>query len=311
MIRAVIRPLMTRGRAMSAATLAIALGGSLMPDAALAQRGLNIRQAVASDVSVRLNGDFAQLRIIGWRTDSLVVSGALPKGARFDGGVAAATPKQAPRGAKFYVEHDAATPTAALELYVPAGARVWAKAANATIEVRGVTGGLDLNIVGGAIVVNGDPAELNVEAMDGSVEILGSPKWMRVKTASGDIRMRGTSEDAAFTTVSGNVQVREGTFERVRLETVTGSASFGGQLAPGGSLNADSHSGVIELLLGKTSNIDVDAIAIAGSIENLASKARPVAGRQGRGQELGAGFGDGSARATLRTFKGTIRLRLG
>ena len=36
-----------------------------------------------------------------------------------------------------------------LELFVPVGATVWAKSGSATIDVTGITGGLDLNIVGG------------------------------------------------------------------------------------------------------------------------------------------------------------------
>jgi hypothetical protein len=38
-----------------------------------------------------------------------------------------------------------------------------------------VTGGLDLNVVGGSITVHGSPRELRAESMDGAVTIDGTP----------------------------------------------------------------------------------------------------------------------------------------
>jgi hypothetical protein len=271
---------------------------------------VNIRAAVAADASLRLSGDLASLRIVGWAKDSLVITGSLPKGARFDGGVGSGSAQRPSRAGKFYVEQSVGAPLATLEVHLPSRARLWVKAANAQVEVSGSTGGLDLNVVGGAIIVQGDPSELNIESMDGTVAVTGSPAWMRVKTASGDIIVRGSSEDAAFTTVSGTLSVGGGRYERARIETVTGNASFAGDLVPSGTLTADTHSGLLELAVGKMSSVEIDAITIAGSIENRATKQAPIAGRQGRGQELGTQIGDGSARANLRSFKGTIRVVL-
>lgn len=280
--------------------------GAVRPVAS--QQPVNVRHAVAADASVRMSGDFASLRIIAWDRDSVVITGTVPKGARLDGGVGPVVAKQAARGAKFYVEQSQGTASATLELYVPARARVWAKTANATIEATGSTGGLDLNVIGGSIVVRASPAELNIESMDGTVEVTGSPAWIRVKTASGAITMRGSSDDAAFTSVSGDVGISEGRFDRIRIETVTGNASFTADQARGSSLTADSHSGLLELGVSKASGVDIDAISIAGSIENRITRRQPIPGRQGRGQELALQVGDASARAVLRSFKGSIRL---
>ena len=86
------------------------------------------RYAMAADASIRVAGAISSLRIIGWDRDSLVITGTMPKGWRFDGGVNAAATGPS-RGAKFYIEgrRDNYPNGATLELRVPARARVWAK----------------------------------------------------------------------------------------------------------------------------------------------------------------------------------------
>lgn len=274
-----------------------------------AQQKVDLRRAVASNVYVRVNGAYASLRVVGWEKDSLVMTGSLPRGARFEPGIGSGSDGPI-KGAKFYIEPPAqgGGATGTLELFVPVGATVWAKAGNARIDVSGIGGSLDLNLVGGAITVNGTPRELNVESMDGSVDVTGTPAWMRVKTATGDINVRGGSPDAGFTTVGGNIVLRDGSYERIRVEAVTGNVTFGSALGRAGSLTIDSHSGTIDLVLPLRPSIDIDATTIAGTILNNVTARRPTPGREGRGEELALALGVGDARATLRSFKGNIRL---
>ena len=274
-----------------------------------AQQKVDLRRAVTSNVYVRVNGAYASLRVVGWEKDSLVMTGSLPKGARFEPGIGSGSDGPI-KGAKFYIEPppQGGGATGTLELFVPVGATVWAKAGNARIDVSGINGSLDLNLVGGAITVSGTPRELNVESMDGSVDITGTPAWMRVKTATGDINVRGASPDAGFTTVGGNVVLRDGSYERIRVEAVTGNVTFAAVLGRAGSLTIDSHSGTIDMQLAPKSSIDIDATTIAGTILNNVSARRPTPGRDGRGEELALALGVGDARATLRSFKGNIRL---
>jgi hypothetical protein len=273
-----------------------------------AQEKVNVRQAVTPNVSVRINGPFADLRVRGGDGDSLILTGTLPTGARLDAPLP--SPGSPPvRGAKFYIEAPAGAQAGGqLELRVPAGATVWAKSGSARIDVSGIRGGLDLNVVGGAIVVSGTPRELNVESMDGDVEVSGSPGWMRVKTATGSVTVRGSVADAGITSVAGLVTVADGPFERVRIETVTGSIAFGASLGRAATLVIDSHSGAIDLRLDPKLSAEIDATTITGTITNGVSARRPTPGREGRGAELTLGLGTGDARVTLRSFKGNIRL---
>ncbi len=233
--------------------------------------------------------------------------GALPAGVRMDGGFGG-DGRSPSRGVKFFLDspNDAATATATLELRVPRGARVWVKSGTADIDARDVTGGLDLNVIGGKVTVNASPRELQIEAMDAAVTIDGTPEWLRAKTASGDITLRGGSNDLGLTSVSGALRVEGGSVARARLETVTGDITFAALTSAAGALDVDSHSGTVDLALTEKSGFTLNASSITGTIENRFDKTRPSTGREGRGAELGIDAGNASARITVRTFRGKI-----
>ena len=288
-----------------------ALGIAQKPDARSAPARVTIerRAAIARDASIRVAGAISSLKIIGWDHDSLAITGSMPAGARFDGGVG--SPALGPaRGAKFYLEaQNEMFGGGILELRVPHGARVWAKSGSATIEVSGVTGGLDLNVVGGSVVIASRPRELNIESMDGDVRISAGAEWLRVKTATGAIDVRGGSEDAGLSTVSGAIRVSDGRYERGKFETVTGDITYRGDVGFRGSLDITTHSGRIELGLPARPDLELDAATVTGAIENTVTSSRPITGREGRGMELGFSSGSGSTRVVARSFKGNIALK--
>jgi len=274
-----------------------------------AQQTTSQRYAVTPTASVRVFGDVAKLRIVGWDRDTVAVTATLPAGARMDAAHGGEAGRPAP-GMKIYVEGARGpAPGSTLELRVPARARVWAKSGSADVEVTGVTGGLDVNIVGGSVRIVCSPAELQVESMDGLVTIEGSPAWLRAKTATGDIVLRGGSEDAGLSTVSGAMRVGEGRFERAKLTSVTGPIVFAGDLARGATLDIDTHGGPIELRLAPPLDAEFDLATVTGAIDNTLTSRRPIPGREGRGMELGFTSGRGRARVLVRSFKGNIQLR--
>jgi hypothetical protein len=292
---------------ISRAVLWSALAAVLAVPTLAAQRSVDIRRAVTPTASVRITGAFAELRIRGWTKDSVVITGTIPVDARFGGGFMSPTAAGSP-GAKFYLETSSGIPAGKLELRVPVSARVWAKSGSATIDVEGVTGGLDLNIIGGSVHVAGNPHELTVESMDGAVSVDGSPSWVRLKTATGDIVFNGGSEDAGLATVSGTIRVPAGRFDRARIQSVTGAVDFAGDVARGGSLDIDTHGGAIDLRLPRTIAADFDIATVAGTVENALTKRAALPGREGRGQEIGFTTGGGGARIYVRSFKANIRL---
>jgi hypothetical protein len=218
--------------------------------------------------------------------------------------------------AKLYLDGpDRIVPKGAfIELFVPAGARVWVKGGTGEVDATGVQGELNITMVGGMVRVNGKLRALDVSAMDASVTVTGQADWARIRTGAGDIVVSGGSSDAAFSSVSGALSVGGGTFERGRFESVTGRIAFTGDVARGASLVFDTHSGGIDLLLSPRINASVDAESITGAIDNLLNGIRASSSPDGRGQTLVMAIGAspppgaGGARITARTFRGVVRL---
>lgn len=275
-------------------------------------RKVEIRRAVTPTVSVRFSGSFATLRIIGWAHDSVVINGVIPADARLESSGAGSSGAPV-TGLKGFLEPSDraanAPPAGAVEIRVPDRARVWVKAGSAVITASGIRGGLDLAVVGGSIRVIGSPQELRADAMDGEIVVDGAPGWLRAKTASGDIILRGGSEDAQLSTVGGAIRVSDGRYDRLRLETIAGPIIFAGDLARGASVDMDTHGGTVDLILPSTFSAELDITSLTGRIDNDWSSARPVAGREGRGMELGTTVGGGGSRIIVRTFKGSVKLR--
>ena len=267
------------------------------------QQKFERRLPLRIDGSFRIHTMVGSVVVHGWNKDTVLVRATLAPGEQIHMGGGYT-------GAKMFVESENERnpkPTR-LEVWVPNRARLWVKTATASIDVRGVSGGLDLYVVSGTIDVTGNPRELNAEAIDGDIHIAGSPPWVRAKSATGAITFRGASSDIALSTVSGAIKVEGGSFERMKVETVTGNISFAGQLERG-TFDFDSHGGTVDIATSQDPNATFGVVTIAGTIDNRLSRARPFAGRFGRGQELTFEAGAGGARVSVRTFKGPVTLR--
>jgi hypothetical protein len=276
---------------------------TLVSSSALAQTKVSRGLQIDATGAVRVYNLVGSVRVTGWNKDSVTVRGTLGKGNQLHMGGGGA-------GMKMFIEGmDERNPAPAdIELMVPARAKVWVKTATASIDVSGVSGSLDLYVVGGDIKVRGNPADVNAEAIDGSITITGSPGWVRAKSASGNVTLDGSSPDVTISTVSGKIDVDGTKFEKAKFESVTGSIRFAGSFQRGGLVNFDSHSGSIEIGMPRGSPADFDIVSISGSIANKLTKGRPVPGRYGRGAELTTASGDGGTRVVVRSFKGPVTL---
>lgn len=277
---------------------------------ATAQQKVDIARRVTPNFAIRLAGPFAKLRVTAWDHDSISIIGSLPKGHRLESSFGGQPDAKLPTtGAKMFIETspDAGAGGGTLEMRVPRMVRLHVKGNSADIDVAGVAGELDLNVIGGSVRVNGRPQTLNVETMDASVTVDGSAEWMRVKTSEGDITVTARGVDAAFHSLSGTVRVSAGPFEKATVETVSGSVMFGAELARAAVANVTTHSGAIDILLGAKASAEIDAITQRATIENLVTTRRAIAGRDG-GQEIALEVGTGDGRVVIRSFRGSIRL---
>ena len=285
-------------RSIVALAVAAGLCGSSLHAQKL-ERGIRLN----ADGSIRIYNTVGSVRVIGWNRDSLAVRGSIGEGNTLHFGGNAG-------GAKMFVEarDDRNLSPAVLEVMVPSKAKVWVKTVSADIDVSGVTGSLDLYVVGGKITVKGNPADINAEAIDGPITIVGSPGWLRAKSASGDVTLNGSSSDVALSTVSGKIMADGTGFEKAKFESVTGSIRFAGGFRPGGLVNFDTHSGTIDIGMSAKMPADFDVVSIAGPITNKLTSSKPMKGRYGRGSELNTSNAGGGTRITVRSFKGQISL---
>ena len=211
-------------RAVARILTAIALAGVTPFASAFAQQKLMLGHGAAPNVSVSLFAAVGDIRVVGWDKDSVELSGVVPKGVKAD--LHGGAPVERSKGLKMFIEApEQSGREGKIVLRLPYGARLWLKTGSADLDVTGVTGGLDLNVVGGSITVHGNPKEVRAESMDGSVTIDGSPEWLRAKTATGDITMHGGA-DVGASTISGTIRTSGGEVERAKLESTTGTISF-------------------------------------------------------------------------------------
>lgn len=87
-----------------------------------------------------------------------------------------------------------------------------------------------------------------------------------------------------------------------------GAVAFAADIARGGDVRFDTHSGPVELRLAWQADVEFDVVTITGTIENSINSRRPIAGREGRGMELATSSGTGGARIQIRSFKGNVKL---
>ena len=97
---------------------------------------------------------------------------------------------------------------------------------------------------------------------------------------------------------------------RARLESTTGAIVFTSGFTRNASVELETHSGPIDIQLPQRADIEIDAATITGAIDNQWTRARPVAGREGRGMTLSTSSGMGGGKIVIRSFKGTVQLRV-
>ncbi|HET9332860.1 MAG TPA: hypothetical protein VFQ21_04690 [Gemmatimonadota bacterium] len=262
----------------------------------------------SADATIRIYNLTGSTTVTGWDRDSVALVGTLEIGAGrlYIGG--------GPSAIKLGVEpqQGSTVPRAAhLEVRVPFGSVVWVKAADASIEVDGVQGGLDLYSVSGDVSVRGAPATVRAESMEGGISIHARTPWARAKTASGTIAVAGDVTDLAVTTVGGGVQVAASRQARARIESVTGEVVVTGRPTRGGAWEIETHSGAVTLAL--SSDTDAEITVHSFGAEVRSELGRIVSRRVDdlAGSELAIVAGAGGTSFTVRTFKGPVVIRAG
>ena len=264
----------------------------------LLQPPVERRQALMPGAGVKIFVPGGHLHLVGWDKDTLVVRGTVSRGSTFYyGGYHA--------GVKISVDPDSGSAT--LDVYVPRSSIVSVKAVNADIDATDVTGwfyGVSSRIRLGGTVNN-----LEAESINGDVTIAVTAPWVRARTGQGQLTIGGRVGDVSASTINGAIDLTTTAIERARVSTVNGNLRFAGDPGTQGLVDIDDYGGSVDLALSPTLGGECDITTVYGAILSEIPSVRPVAGASGRGQQLSLLIGKGTARITVRTFKGSVRVR--
>jgi DUF4097 and DUF4098 domain-containing protein YvlB len=216
-----------------------------------------------------------------------------------------------------------------LEINVPRGVRLSVETVSGSLDVDGLTGELvgesvsgnvdvtgdlttvSLESVSGAVRYRGDAPIVRLESVSGSADFEGSAREVRMESVSGSVEMRGDAETVEAETVSGQAWIESGTPLRfLQIGSVSGGVRFEGGLAPSGRIDAESHSGTVEIRLTAGSGAEFDFSTFSGSvIADLPNRQDEVrSDGRGPGRSLRFSTGSGAGRVRASSFSGSVRI---
>lgn len=257
-------------------------------------------RAVKRSAPVKMFIPSGTVRMIGWDRDSIVVRGHVSATA----GLFLAGNDSA--GYKILVEDRSGSdnPISQLSIYVPRRSQLSLKTVNALTDVKDVGGWF--YTVSGRFHLEGSMSSIEVEAMSGDIDLDATTPWARAKTGKGHLVVRGAPEDVDASTIGGTLDVATSTIIHGRFTSVTGDIHYAATMAPRSLFEFSNHSGAVDFLLPRDVSARFELSSVEGEIDNGFTQLRPAAAGV---HNLQLSLGSGGADVTVRTFKGTVRLR--
>jgi hypothetical protein len=284
---------------------------SLVPlGAALLLRPLGARQqppvlaarAVEPTAGFKIYNPAGTVRVVGWDRDSLLVRGRVGRGERF---YFSSSARGGKLGIDDHVDSGDARPSD-LVIYVPRRAQISVKTASADITGADVSGWF--YSVSGTIHLSGAATSVDAESMSGNVSLDVSAPWVHARTGDGHLLLRGAPQDADVSTIAGTLDVASPAILRGRFASVSGDIHYVGAPPPGAVFEFSNHAGSVDCLLPRGAGGVFELSTVTGDIVNGYTALRPIV-QPGRGRTLRVDLGGGGGHVSVRTFKGTIRLR--
>ncbi len=283
--------------------LIVILAAIALPTDLAAQSAADGRVLAALGVEptaqLKLFNPAGSIRLVAWDRDSIVIRGDASPRNFFFGGTR--------RGAKGGVEDPAVGDTARpvrLVAYVPRHGTVSVKAVSADIASSDLAGWY--YTVSGTVRVTGAVNTLDVESMSGNIDLDVVTPWVRARTGQGHLLVRGSPQDIDASTVGGALDIAASSILRGRFASVTGDIRYAATPVSGALFEFSSHSGTVDFLLPAVVSARFDLTSVTGEIANGFTHARPVSSGP---HTLRIDLGRADAQVSVRTFKGTIRLR--
>jgi DUF4097 and DUF4098 domain-containing protein YvlB len=281
-------------RLRTAIFLSVTLAGPLMGQRS-AQGGIDTTFALEKRGTVSVSVTGGRLFVAGWENDAVRVHvRASPQDFRI-----------VARPSEIIVEPDGGGTSsgkdAFLEVEVPAGARVIARAVHGAVQVRGFHGTLDVTTDSADITVNDLAGELHLGSVSGTINVARVTGAVDVSSVQGDVILDRPRGNVTIATVSGDVKLRNAAASFVRAQSTDGNLRYAGTIEAGGAYSLSTHSGDVQLSVPASVGATFTVATWSGSVESDFVMAAPSSGRR-----ITFRVGSGSAQISLETFSGEI-----
>ena len=272
---------------------------------AAAQNTIDQHRSAAPDGTVDIENMAGSIRVTGWDKNEIAVSGRLGRqasGLNLSGGSSHTRIEVETEGNPHGVRSD-------LDIKVPAGSRLKIDGFEASITVTGVTGTVQAETVNGSITLSGGVKDVDLQAVNGAVEVTKATGRIKAESVNGAVTVRDSSGELEASTVNGPLVVAGGSWDRVRIETVSGSLRFDGGLTKHSTVDAETVSGSVEFVLAADLGADFQLSTFSGDIDNELGPAPTRQSKWTTEKELSFSLAGGGAKVTVQTLSGGIRLR--
>lgn len=286
----------------AALVLAAVLAG---PAWAFAQTPVDKSRPAAADGKVTIENMSGSVKVTGWDRAEVQVKGTVGSGGEltFDGGEKETSIEvEAEHGNPMGIKSD-------LEVFVPAGSSVSIEGFSATISVSGVTGSVSAETVNGSITHAGAARAVELQSVNGAIDVTKASGRVQAEAVNGTVTIRDASGELEASTVNGKLVVIGGSFDRAKLESVSGSVRFEAALSARATLAVESVSASVDLLLPAGLGADFTVSTFSGEITNELGPAAEKSSRWTPEKELSFTTGSGGARITVETLSGAVHIR--
>ncbi|HEA15710.1 MAG TPA: hypothetical protein ENH88_04525 [Pseudoalteromonas prydzensis] len=308
-------------------TLLLAL--TLLPFLATAGEKINEQIEVPVNKRIFIDNQRGDVRIEGWDKPQLQITGELDdkaQGYRLEdqGGRIEFVVKM-PRNNNGWNRGDGSQ----LVIYMPNSSELEFTGVNATISVKNLNAGADIDVVNGDINLQSISGNISVDTVNGDVSAIDLKGDIRYETVNGEINDKDSQGTLRFTAVNGDIKSKTAAQE-VRLENVNGDIDFAFVALKSlriSTVNGESEIHINELLKGAqityesvsgdadfyfpanvSARFEIEAHA-NGKIINELSNDKAKKAKYGPSSDLEFAVNGGDADIEIDTISGRIELR--
>jgi DUF4097 and DUF4098 domain-containing protein YvlB len=270
-----------------------------------AQTPVDQKRPAAPDAKVSIENTAGSTKVTGWERPEVQVKGTICSECELD---LSGTDKQV----HVEIQSNHVNPMAGksdIEVFVPAGSSVSIEGFQATISVAGVTGSVSAETVNGSITQAGAAKDVSLQSVNGPIELTKATGRVHAEAVNGTVTVRDASGELEASTVNGKLLVTGGSFERAKLESVSGEVRFEAGLSARATLSVESVSGTVDLFLPAGLGAEFSVSTFSGDIVNELGPAAEKTSKWTPGKELTFTSGSGGARITVETLSGAVNIR--